>query len=149
MLSSARTPRRNRPIRKIAVLAALRRMGIAEEETSGYGLRAIGRTLLDERSGVRPYFLEHQLAHVERAPNCLKRCYPDSNTLRILASKLIFITGTGAADVIRGDSALFPGSNFSETTPIRQWELHELLHLHSLCGMLLKFVDDVSGLPAP
>ena len=52
-----------------AVLAAMRRMGIAKEEMSGHGFRAVARTILDEVLGVRPDFIEHQLAHAVRDPN--------------------------------------------------------------------------------
>ena len=52
-----------------AILAALRRMGIAKEEMSGHGFRAMARTILDEVLSFRPDFIEHQLAHAVRDPN--------------------------------------------------------------------------------
>ena len=52
-----------------AILAAMRRMGIAKDEMSGHGFRAVARTILDEVLGVRPDFIEHQLAHAVRDPN--------------------------------------------------------------------------------
>lgn len=52
-----------------AILAALRRMGIAKDEMSGHGFRAMARTILDEELGVRPDLIEHQLAHAVRYPN--------------------------------------------------------------------------------
>jgi integrase len=52
-----------------AILAAMRRMGIDKEEMSGHGFRAAARTILDEVLGVRPDFIEHQLAHAVRDPN--------------------------------------------------------------------------------
>ena len=52
-----------------AILAAFRRMGIAKDEMSGHGFRAMARTILDEVLGVRPDFIEHQLAHAVRDPN--------------------------------------------------------------------------------
>lgn len=52
-----------------AILAALRRIGIAKEEMSGHGFRAMARTILDEVLGVRPDLIEHQLAHAVRDPN--------------------------------------------------------------------------------
>jgi len=52
-----------------AILAAMRRMGIGKEEMSGHGFRAMARTILDEVLGVRPDFIEHQLAHAVRDPN--------------------------------------------------------------------------------
>ena len=58
-----------RPMSDNAVLAALRRMGYAKEEMSGHGFRAMARTILDEVLGVRPDYIEHQLAHAVRDPN--------------------------------------------------------------------------------
>jgi integrase len=64
---SARSPRR--PMSDNAILAAMRRMGIAKEEMSGHGFRAMARTILDEVLGFRPDLIEHQLAHAVRDPN--------------------------------------------------------------------------------
>ena len=58
-----------RPMSDNAILAAMRRMGIDKEEMSGHGFRAVARTILDEVLGVRPDFIEHQLAHAVRDPN--------------------------------------------------------------------------------
>ena len=58
-----------RPMSDNAILAALRRMGFAKDEMSGHGFRAMARTILDEVLGVRPDFIEHQLAHAVRDPN--------------------------------------------------------------------------------
>ncbi|QBQ53822.1 tyrosine-type recombinase/integrase [Nitrosococcus wardiae] len=58
-----------RPMSDNALLAAMRRMGIAKEEMTGHGFRAMARTLLDEVLGFRPDFIEHQLAHAVRDPN--------------------------------------------------------------------------------
>jgi integrase len=52
-----------------AILAAMRRMGIDKEEMSGHGFRATARTIMDEVLGIRPDFIEHQLAHAVRDPN--------------------------------------------------------------------------------
>ncbi len=60
---------RERPMSDNAILAALRRMSIAKDEMSGHGFRAMARTILDEVLGVRPDFIEHQLAHAVRDPN--------------------------------------------------------------------------------
>ena len=60
---------RRRPMSDNAILAAMRRMGIAKEEMSGHGFRAMARTILDEVLGFRPDFIEHQLAHAVRDPN--------------------------------------------------------------------------------
>lgn len=64
---SART--RERPMSDNAILAAMRRLGIAKDEMSGHGFRAMARTILDEELGFRPDFIEHQLAHAVRDPN--------------------------------------------------------------------------------
>lgn len=58
-----------RPMSDNAILAAMRRLGIDKEEMSGHGFRAVARTILDEILGVRPDFIEHQLAHAVRDPN--------------------------------------------------------------------------------
>jgi integrase len=58
-----------RPMSDNAILAAMRRMGIEKVEMSGHGFRAMARTILDEVLGVRPDFIEHQLAHAVRDPN--------------------------------------------------------------------------------
>lgn len=66
---SARTPNGSRPLSDVALLAALRRMGIDKETASVHGFRALARTVLDEVLGFRPDFIEHQLAHAVRDPN--------------------------------------------------------------------------------
>ena len=55
-----------RPMSDNAILAAMRRMGIGKDEMSGHGFRAVARTILDEMLGVRPDYIEHQLAHAVR-----------------------------------------------------------------------------------
>lgn len=60
---------RKRPMSDNAILAAMRRMGIAKEEMSGHGFRAMARTIMDEVLGIRPDLIEHQLAHAVRDPN--------------------------------------------------------------------------------
>lgn len=68
---SARTG--ERPMSDNAILAAMRRMGIAKDEMSGHGFRAMARTILDEVLGMRPDLIEHQLAHAVKDPN--RRAY--------------------------------------------------------------------------
>jgi integrase len=58
-----------RPMSDNAILAAMRRMGIDKDEMSGHGFRTMARTILDEVLGVRPDFIEHQLAHAVKDPN--------------------------------------------------------------------------------
>lgn len=70
---SARHPRGDRPMSDNAVLAALRRMGIAKDEMSGHGFRAAARTILDEVLNFPPHLIEHQLAHAVQDP--LGRAY--------------------------------------------------------------------------
>ena len=64
---SARTT--SRPMSDNAILAAMRRAGIDKGEMTGHGFRAVARTILDEVLGVRPDYIEHQLAHAVRDPN--------------------------------------------------------------------------------
>jgi integrase len=58
-----------RPMSDNAILAAMRRLGIGKDEMSGHGFRAMARTILDEVLGVRPDYIEHQLAHAVKDPN--------------------------------------------------------------------------------
>lgn len=62
-----------RPMSDNAILAAMRRMGIAKEEMSTHGFRAMARTILDEVLKFPPHLIEHQLAHAVRDP--LGRAY--------------------------------------------------------------------------
>jgi integrase len=71
VFSSARSSQR--PMSDNAILAGMRRMGIAKDEMSGHGFRAVARPILDEVLGFRPDFIEHQLAHAVRDP--LGRAY--------------------------------------------------------------------------
>ncbi|MDP3875428.1 MAG: integrase arm-type DNA-binding domain-containing protein [Methylobacter sp.] len=66
---SARTPNGSRAMSDVALLAAMRRMGITKEEMTVHGFRAMARTILDEVLGFRPDFIEHQLAHTVKDPN--------------------------------------------------------------------------------
>jgi integrase len=66
---SARTPNGSRAMSDVALLAALRRMGIGKDEMTVHGFRALARTVLDEVLGFRPDFIEHQLAHAVKDPN--------------------------------------------------------------------------------
>ena len=59
----------SRPMSDNAILAAMRRAGIDKGEMTGHGFRAVARTILDEVLGVRPDYIEHQLAHAVRDPN--------------------------------------------------------------------------------
>ncbi len=59
---------KERPMSDNAILAAMRRLGIAKAEMSGHGFRAMARTILDEVLGFRPELIEQQLAHAVRDP---------------------------------------------------------------------------------
>jgi integrase len=61
--------RKNQPMGKTTILAALRGMGITQEEMTPHGFRAMARTLLDEVLGERYDLIEQQLAHMVRDPN--------------------------------------------------------------------------------
>lgn len=64
------SPRSNeRPMSENAILAALRSLGIAKEEMSGHGFRAMARTILDEVLNFPPHLIEHQLAHAVKDAN--------------------------------------------------------------------------------
>lgn len=61
---------RDRPMSNNTLNAALRRLGYdTSSEITGHGFRAMARTILDEVLGIRPDFIEHQLAHAVRDPN--------------------------------------------------------------------------------
>jgi integrase len=67
LFPSPRTP--DRPMSDNGILSALRRMGIAKDEMTGHGFRAMARTVLDEVLGFRVDYIEHQLAHAVRDTN--------------------------------------------------------------------------------
>lgn len=58
-----------RPMSDNAILAAMRRMGIAKDEMTGHGFRAMARTILDEVLHFDAHLIEHQLAHAVKDPN--------------------------------------------------------------------------------
>jgi integrase len=58
-----------RPISDNTVNAALRGLGITQDQHTAHGFRAMARTLLDEVLGERVDLIEHQLAHAVRDPN--------------------------------------------------------------------------------
>lgn len=65
---SARSPKGDRPMSSVALLAALRRMGYSKEEMTAHGFRGIASTLLREagRGKFRHEVIEAQLAHAIR-----------------------------------------------------------------------------------
>lgn len=66
---NAKTPNGSRAMSDGAVRTALRTMGFSKEVMSAHGFRALSRTIQDEVLGVRPDFIEHQLAHSVRDAN--------------------------------------------------------------------------------
>ena len=58
-----------KPLSDMAGNAALRRVGFDKGAMTLHGFRAMARTILDERLGFRPDFIEHQLAHAVKDPN--------------------------------------------------------------------------------
>ena len=61
--------RRGRPLSDGTLNKALRAMGYStQDDITGHGFRAMARTVLDERLGFRPDWLEHQLSHTVRDP---------------------------------------------------------------------------------
>ncbi len=59
----------SRPMSENTVMAALRRLDYTNDQMTGHGFRAMARTILDEVLGVRPDYIEHQLAHAVRDAN--------------------------------------------------------------------------------
>jgi integrase len=57
------------PMGRTTLLAALRNLGITDEQMTPHGFRAMARTLLDEVLGERYDLIEMQLAHAVRDPN--------------------------------------------------------------------------------
>ena len=64
---------KGRAMSNMAMLAAMRRIGITKEEMTPHGFRAMARTMLDEILGFRVDFIEQQLAHTVKDP--LGRAY--------------------------------------------------------------------------
>ncbi|KGX39708.1 tyrosine-type recombinase/integrase [Burkholderia pseudomallei] len=74
---------KNAPMSGNTVNNALRRAGIStRDEQTGHGFRAMARTILHERLGVKPDVIEHQLAH--SVPDPLGTAY---NRTRFLAER--------------------------------------------------------------
>src|SRR4029077_3257203 len=93
-----------RPMSDNAVLAALRRMGFAKDEMSGHGFRAMARTILDEVLGVRPDFIEHQLAHAVRDPN--GRAY--NRTAHLVERRKMMQHWADYFDTLKGGAEVIP-----------------------------------------
>ena len=91
-----------RPMSDNAILAAMRRLGIAKDQMSGHGFRAMARTILDEVLGVRPELIEHQLAHAVRDPN--GRAY--NRTAHLLERKKMMQQWADYLDILKSGEQL-------------------------------------------
>ena len=60
---------RNRPMSENAILTAMRRMGISNDEMCGHGFRATARTVLAQELHIKPDLIEHELGHQVIGPN--------------------------------------------------------------------------------
>ena len=87
------------PMGKTSMLAALRSMGIRDEEMTPHGFRAMARTLLDEVLGERYELIEHQLAHMVRDPN--GRAY--NRTVHLAERRRMMERWTQYLDELRAD----------------------------------------------
>ncbi|MDL2279819.1 site-specific integrase [Desulfovibrio sp. OttesenSCG-928-G11] len=93
---------RGEPMGKTTILAALRAMGITDEEMTPHGFRAMARTLLDEVLGERYDHIEHQLAHMVRDPN--GRAY--NRTVHLVERKRMMERWANYLDELRADVAV-------------------------------------------
>ena len=93
---------RGEPMGKTTILAALRAMGITDEEMTPHGFRAMARTLLDEVLGERYDLIEHQLAHMVRDPN--GRAY--NRTVHLAERKRMMERWANYLDELRADVAV-------------------------------------------
>ena len=66
---NARHPHRILPMGRGTLWSAFRALDIPKDRMTMHGFRAMARTILDEVLGLRPDFIEHQLAHAVRDPN--------------------------------------------------------------------------------
>ena len=66
---NARYPHRDRTMSDSTLWGAFRALDIPPERMTPHGFRAMARTILDEVLGLRPDFIEHQLAHAVRDRN--------------------------------------------------------------------------------
>jgi integrase len=88
------------PMGKTTILAALRSMGIGNDEMTPHGFRAMARTLLDEVLGERYDIIEQQLAHMVRDPN--GRAY--NRTVHLAERKRMMNRWAGYLDGLRAQA---------------------------------------------
>lgn len=101
---------RNRPMSEATINAALRRLGWdTRTQITAHGFRAMARTILHERLGVKVEVIEHQLAH--KVPDALGSAYNRTKFLierkammQRWADYLGELKAGGGADVVKLDS---------------------------------------------
>jgi integrase len=93
-----------RPMSDNAILAAMRGLGIPKDEMSGHGFRAVARTILDEVLGVRPDYIEHQLAHAVRDTN--GRAY--NRTVHLPGRRKMMQQWSNYLDTLKAKSEVVP-----------------------------------------
>jgi integrase len=93
---------KDEPMGKTTILAALRSIGITQEEMTPHGFRAMARTLLDEVLGERYDLIEQQLAHMVRDPN--GRAY--NRTVHLVERKRMMTRWAGYLDGLREGAGL-------------------------------------------
>ena len=69
VFASAKTPNGSRAMSDGALRIALRKMELTKDIMTAHGFRAMARTILDEELGIRPDFIEHQLADAVKDAN--------------------------------------------------------------------------------
>jgi hypothetical protein len=100
-----------------AILAAMRRMRIGKEEMTGHGFRAVARTILDEVLGVRPDFIEHQLAHAVRDPN--GRAY--NRTAHLAERRAMMQLWSGYLDRLKSATVAVPDILAGMSSGLHTW----------------------------
>lgn len=90
------------PMSENTVNAALRNLGFGKEVITGHGFRAMARTILDEVLGIRPDYIEQQLAHVVRDP--LGRAY--NRTAHLVARRAMMQQWADYLDGLKAGSGV-------------------------------------------
>jgi integrase len=92
---------RDRCMSENTVRGALRRMGYSNEEMTAHGFRAMARTMMAERLGVRAEVIEAQLAHA--VPDALGRAY--NRTQFIEQREAMMVQWADYLDSLRAEGA--------------------------------------------
>jgi integrase len=101
---SERTPHGNRCMSENTLGSALRRLGYSKDQMSVHGFRAMARTIMDEVLGIRPDFIEHQLAHAVRDAN--GRAY--NRTARLPERKVMMQQWADYLDTLKNGAVVIP-----------------------------------------